>query len=314
MINSERYMSGLCPPYSHQWQIIRKHSLKSTRVPFAIFSGADPLSSFVCAGAYGRRSEADYAGALRKAPVELIKCETNDLFVPAHAEIILEGEILLDASAEEGPFGEFTGYSSDPRSPKLLYRVDGITHRNNPILTMSCPGIPTDDSAITQSLKHAELFERLLRKHGVPFTGVYVPPQAETFLAIVGVKTIYPNIATLIGNVIASAQTVTNQVIVVDEDVDVFNMDQVLHALFTKCHPIRGITASDKQVMILTLAPYLSPDERSKGLDARVVFDCTWPLEWPKETSVPRRVSFNEAYPDEIKSRVEQNWQNYGFK
>lgn len=314
MTIDRRYMSGLCAPYSHQWRIIKSKYMPGENVPFAVFIGADPLCSLVSSGPFGRRSEVDYAGALRKEPVELVKCETNDLLVPAHAEIILEGEIVPHARAEEGPFGEFTGYSSDPRSPKLLYKIHAITHRNNPILTMSCPGIPTCDSAIAQSLHLAVLFERLLTRHGIPYTGVWVPPQAETFIVVVGVKTIYPNIATLINNIIASAQTVTNQVIVVDEDVDVFNLDQVLHALSTKCHPVRGIRVSDQQVMVLTLEPYLSPEERRTGRDARVVFDCTWPLDWPRETSVPRRISFNEAYPEAVKSKVEQNWHDYGFE
>lgn len=315
MVLNRRYMSGLCAPYSHQWRIIQsKYVPKGQNVPFAIFIGADPLSSLVSSGAFGRRNEADFAGALRQTPVELVKCETNDLLVPAHAEIILEGEILLNIRAEEGPFGEFTGYSSDPRSPKMLYKVNAITYRNNPIVTVSCPGIPTCDSSIVESLGHAVLFERLLSRHGIPFTGVYIPPQTVGFLVIVGVKTVYPYIATLIGNIIASAQTVTNQVIVVDEDVDVFNLDQVLHALATKCHPIRGIRVSDQEVNIQTLAPYLSPEERSTRRDARVVFDCTWPLEWSRDTAVPRRISFNEAYPDAIKAKVEQSWRDYGFE
>ena len=86
----------------------------------------------------------DLSGGLRKEPVELVKCETVDLEVPAHAEIVIEGYVLPHTRVEEGPFGEYTGFRTSPRAPRPVYEVTCITHRNNPILTVSNMGTPVD--------------------------------------------------------------------------------------------------------------------------------------------------------------------------
>ena len=101
--------------------------------------------------------------------------------------------------------------------------------------------------------------------------------------------------------------------IVVDEDVDVYDVGQVIHAFATKCHPIRGITARAHQGAI-DLTPFLDPDERFKGHGATAVFDCTWPVDWSLDFDRPLRVSFNEVYPKEVKDKILKNWQTYGFK
>jgi 4-hydroxy-3-polyprenylbenzoate decarboxylase len=88
---------------------------------------------------------------LMGAPVELVKCETCDLEVPAHAEIIIEGEVIPHVWIEEAPFGEYTGYRTSPREPRTVYRIKAITFRNNPILTVSNMGVPTDEGQLLRS-------------------------------------------------------------------------------------------------------------------------------------------------------------------
>ncbi len=314
MIYDRNHVVGLWRRWSHLGVILyNKYHPQKQPMPCAIAIGADPLSSMM-AGTQLEvgQSEVDFAGALLGQPVELVKCETNDLLVPAHAEIILEGEIMPDVRVFEGPFGEFPGYRT-PGSQMPLCRVTAITYRNNPILTMCCEGMPVDDGHVGTCLTWAVTHKRLLKERGIPVTDVYLPPEGAGFLIIVGTKTVRNNIATQIRNVILSTLGWQYKIIVVDDDVDVFNLAEVLHAWATKCHPARGISIGERDHAI-PLTPYLSPDERKWGKGASALFDCTWPLEWPKETGVLPKVSFNEIYPKEVRDKVLKNWRSYGFE
>ncbi len=313
MILNSRYLTGLCEPYTHQYDIFnRVYAPNNQSMPVAIAIGMDPICSMMSASrSFGRRNEADYAGAVRQEPVELIKCETNDILVPAHSEIVLEGEMLFGKAAVEGPFGEYTGYRSDPRGPKVVYRINAITYRNNPILTMTCMGIPVTSDTVVRSMDYELLVKRILRMNRIPFTDVHVPADSATLMAIVGVKPSYKGIANQIGHAFAAAQMGVYKVIVVEDDVDVFSMSEVFHALASKCHPVRGIRIYDEAIDPSPLNPFLSPEERKWHIGAKAVFDCTWPVEW--EGAVPGRVSFREMYPKEIRERIEQNWSKDGF-
>lgn len=313
-ILGRRAMGGVIGPWANQFQLFYgKYVPRGQNMPFAIAIGADPVSSFLAASYLPPgASEADYAGGLRQEPVELIKCETNDLYVPAYAEIILEGEILKDVTVNEGPFGEYVGYRAGPRTARPVYQVNCITHRNNPILTVSNMGLPIDDCALGMSISLAYQIKKRLRDFRIPFIDVNVVPEGITFLAVVSTIPFYSGIANQIAH-IASQTIEPHMVIVVNNDVDVFDIRQVLHALATKCHPVRGIRAFESE-MGLPFCPYLKPEERRIMKGARVVFDCTWPLDWPKETAIPPRSSFNEMYPQEIKDKVLANWKKYGFK
>lgn len=315
MIYDGRHLAGGWHRHNHGGRLFYgKYQPRKLAMPVAIAIGADPLSSLVAAAPIrAGQSEAGYAGGLRSEPVELVKCETNDLLVPAHAEIVLEGEILPDSQVPFGPYGEFPGYRSPERPTSPAFRVKAITHRNDPILTMSCLGIVADDGAISSSLTGAVALKKRLRDWGIPVTDVYVPPAGAGLMVIVGVKNQYCNIATQVKNIIHSRWAWYNKIIVVEDDVDVFNVDEVLHAFATKCHPARGIRVTQHEVA-LGLTPFLSPEERKWQKGAGVVFDCTWPRDWPLETHVPLRTSFNEAYHTELKDKVMENWQKYGFK
>ena len=107
-------------------------------------------------------------GMLMGEPVELVKCETNDLLVPAQAEIVIEGEILPGINMYEAPFGEYTGYRTSPREERSVYRVKAITHRTRPILAVSNMGVPTDEGQLLRSFSLALEMEKLLAQPGHP--------------------------------------------------------------------------------------------------------------------------------------------------
>src|ERR671930_2683929 len=112
-------------------------------------------------------------GAIRGAPVELVKCETVDLYVPASAEIVIEGFLGLDPATYtmEGPYAEFTGYVAGDRSPKPTIRVTAITHRNDPILRGTIEGcMPGSYSvnAVISSIFRSSTAWNVLDRAGVP--------------------------------------------------------------------------------------------------------------------------------------------------
>lgn len=315
MIHDRSTLGCLILPYQHQGIIYNsKYFSNNKPMPFAIAIGCDPLVSMV-ASAFIRKgeSEVDYAGALHQAPLEVVRCETNDLLVPAHAEIVIEGEVSIDRLIPEGPFGEYTGYRHPERRFLPPYIVKAITHRKTPILTMSNMGMPVDESAACMGITSGISIKDFLKRRGIEVKEVHVPAETATFLAIVSVENPVDGTAERIKSILASGRVNISKVLVVDTDIDPFNLAQVVHALSTKCHPGRGIFTT-LTAGVNPLTPYLSHKERRAGTDALALMDCTWPSSWSRETDVPPRVAFNEVYPEEIKEKVVKNWKKYGFK
>ena len=174
-------------------------------MPVCVAIGQDPINVIVSASGFpGNISEMEMAGALRQGPLELVKAETCDLAVPAHAEIILEGEIAPGDLKDEGPFGEYTGYFGGDRYPKPVFRVKCVTHRNQPILTGSLEGVPLVDDNIMGSVSQSALAKwHLLDLVAVP--GVkdvfFLPYCASWHFCIVSAKNVHQGLA----NRIASA-------------------------------------------------------------------------------------------------------------
>mgnify|MGYP001341520835 CR=1 FL=1 len=316
MVHNQRYMVGFPRRHSHLGMILHQKFVPEGKpMPIALVLGADPMCHQVATASYGIGvSEADYAGALRQAPVELVKCETSDLLVPAQSEIVIEGEILPDMTAQEGPFGEYPGYRTEGARMGVLCRVKAITFRNSPILSMISLGTPPDDNSIATPIASAIAVKRRLRKRDIPVTDVYSPPAAVLHIAVIGVKSGGRKVAESILDALTERRADWSKVIMVDEDVDVFDMDQVMHALATKCHPDRGIIHREVEAgKANPLTPHYTPEERRAYKGAMALFDCTWPPEWPKETRIPIKTSFDSIYPKELQDMVVKNWKEYGF-
>ncbi|HUL20024.1 MAG TPA: UbiD family decarboxylase [Thermodesulfobacteriota bacterium] len=312
MLHDRKSFGILAPPPKHFASMMGKIPNRPMEVAVAI--GTEPISSFCAATPmpYGV-SEVDVAGGLRGEPIELVQCETVDLTVPATAEIVIEGEIRPGEMKDEGPFGEYTGYRSEERRPRPVVRVKAITHRNNPIFAMSCPGIPVDDSAAAFSVCKSAAFLDELRGKGLPVTGAYVIPEGASHTIVVSTQVPYYGIAGEIAQVVWGARhgSITPVVIVVEDDVDPCNLRQVFHAMMTKCHPARGINKVE-HALAWPLIPWLNSYEREYRIGARVYFDCTWPVDW-KQSEKPKKMSFAEAYPEAIKKKALAKWRKYGY-
>ena len=196
MLHDKNSMGVLALAPKHFALMSQKDSGKNKPTEVAIVIGTEPIST-ICSGTpmpYGV-SEVDVAGGLRGEPVEVIKCETVDITVPATSEIVLEGEIVPGQTKNEGPFGEYTGYRSGQASPMPIIRIKAVTHRNNPIFTMSCMGIPVDDNHALFSVNKSAVYLEELRDRGLPVTGAYVFPEGVSHGIVVAVKNSYYGIA-----------------------------------------------------------------------------------------------------------------------
>jgi 4-hydroxy-3-polyprenylbenzoate decarboxylase len=301
-------------PAQHVGMIYSKYKSSNKPMEYVAFMGCEPITNLVATTGipYGV-SEVDVIGAVRREPLKVVKCETVDLFVPASAEIVIEGEILPHVRKDEGPFGEGAGYQVTGRVPRPVFKVKAITHRNAPILPVSCIGVPVDDSHVASNIGFISGIKIALVEAGIPITGIYMPPESGLSLCIVSTKTPTPNIARRIASCVWGDKNgqYLPKIVVVDEDIDPTNMAQVIHAFATKCHPSRGIMIMDN-VFNSPILGYLSKEERTLSSGSNVLFDCTWPKSWKTE-DIPPKSSFDNIYPDEVREMVISNWKEYGF-
>jgi 4-hydroxy-3-polyprenylbenzoate decarboxylase len=315
MVHDKRTTGIYMGALNHGGIILKKYWDKGLKMDYAIAIGSDPLAYLVSSSGvpYGM-NEVDVIGGLKREPVQLVKCETNELYVPADSEIVIEGEISPGEIKSEGPFGEYPGYSVSGRVERPILNIKAITYRNNPILTSTCLGTPTDEGHILWSVACAADIWIDLKRVGLPVTGIYIPPESGLHAVVVSTKTPHFGIPSLISSIVWTNRNgmYYPKVFVVNDDVDPTNMKEVFHAFSTKCNPAYGISI-DKRAINCPLTPYLPPDRRDQGIGgANVLFDCTWPVEW-KEEEKPALMSFKSAYPEPVRKKVISNWEKWGF-
>ena len=314
MMFDGRTMSGAVFPFSDLGKQLSEYYLpRGEAAPFATAIGLSPLAA-MAACAPSPIPEPELVGMLSGEPARLVKCETNDLEVPADAEIIIEGVICPDYKVEEGPFGEYTGYRTSPRDFRVTFRVDCITYRNNATMTISNMGVPQDEGQLLRSFSLGLELEKLLRSQGIPITGVYMHPRSTHHMMIVGVKATYAGIAQQIAQLAFGSKLGPwfHMVMVVDDQTDIYNWDEVYHAFCTRCHPVNGIHVY-KNTTGTPLYPYATPHERKYSIGSKVLFDCLWPMDWDKTNDIPTLVSFKNVYPKHVQEKVLANWTTYGY-
>ena len=313
MLHNKNTIGLQAGPPTHVRRILQGWEDRGKPMEIAIAIGVEPISTFCAAAPIPSGvSEVNIVGGIRGEPMELIKCETVDIEVPATSEIVIEGEVGLHDTMEEGPFGEYTGYMGGHRELRPVIHVKAVTYRNNPILTMGNEGMPVTGTHATQSVtRSAECFE-MLRTLGVPVTGAYEHTEGCTLLIVVAVRAGLARADDVAHAIWASRLGVsTPYIIVVEDDVDPFDLKQVLHAVVSKCHPYRGIVRLER-ARGQALIPWLSRYEQQHLLGARVYFDCTWPPDW-NPADVPGKCSFNNMYPMEIQQKAIAKWRKYGY-
>ncbi len=314
MLYDSLHLTGFPRPTSHLGKVFQDHYVsKGKPMPVALVIGADPISHFAAAATYHLGGEeAALAGGLRGAPVELARCETSDLLVPAGSEIVIEGEILPDCVALEGPYGEYPGYRTGEMGNGILFRATAVTHRENPILTVDATGYRDDSSTIT-ALTGAIAIKRRLERHGVPVLGVNMPREGAVHMVVIAANHGGKQLARTILETLTSRRALVSKIFLVEPDVDIFDLGQVLHAFSTKCHPAHGIHVVNYEGRANTLTPCYSQGERAAQKGATVLYDCTWPGEWSREWEVPVKATFDSIFPESVRSQVRSQWRQYGF-
>jgi len=129
---------------------------------------------------------------------------------------------------------------------------------------------------------------------------------------IISVKSGGNEVAKAVKEAITRRRAWYTKIVVVNDDVDIYNLGEVVHAFSVKCHSTRGVFLSDEPGKGGPATPCYSREEREKGDGAVGVFDCTWPLDWRRE-DIPVKSSFDTIYPKEIQEKVLKNWKEYGF-
>ena len=265
----------------HIWDHLMRREARGENLEVAVVIGAHP-AIYLAAGAKVAMEvdEYDLAGALLGQPVDLVRCRTIDVEVPAEAEIVLEGEILANVHEAEGPFGEYTGYSTS-RSTQNVFVVKAITRRAKPLYLDLIPGYSTEHLLLARVAKEPHVFERL--KEMVPTLRALNYPKSGThFHAYLSMKKTAEGQARHALMLLFGLDPYVKLAVALDEDIDVFNEQEVLWALATRFQ-----ADTDMFVVPKVFCNRLDPSSVD-GMSAKLGLDATAPLSWDVErTTLP---------------------------
>jgi 4-hydroxy-3-polyprenylbenzoate decarboxylase len=279
---------------------------KGRKLDVAVAIGADPVT--MLSGILPLPADLDeflFAGFLRQEPVELVKCETVDLEVPANAEIVLEGYVDLDDIRTEGPFGDHTGYYSlEDKFP--AFHLTCVTRRKDPVYVTTIVGPPPmEDYWMGYAVER--IFLPLMRKQMPEVVDMHMPAEGIFHnLMIVSIRKSYPGQARKVMNAIwgLPGAMFTKCIVVVDEDVDVHNLREVAWKAFNHIDPERDIQ--------FTLGPVdqLEHASRLPNFGSKMGVDATHKLAsegfgrpWPDEIKMD----------EEVKKKVDALWKQLGL-
>jgi 4-hydroxy-3-polyprenylbenzoate decarboxylase len=270
--------------------------------PVSIAIGADPATTLATVTPIpDTLSEYAFAGLLRGEKTDVIACQTNDLQVPVSAEIVLEGVIEPDDMADEGPFGDHTGYYNEvDKFP--VFTVKKLMRRKDAIYHSTYTGRPPDEPSVL-GVALNEVFVPLLQKQYPEIVDFYLPPEGCSYrMAVISMKKQYPGHAK---RVMMGAWSFLRQfmytkfVIVTDDDVDVRDWNDVIWAITTRVDPIRDTVLIDN-----TPIDYLDFASPVSGLGSKMGIDATskWPGETNREWGRPIEMDVS------VRNRVDELW------
>ncbi|WP_297185149.1 4-hydroxy-3-polyprenylbenzoate decarboxylase [uncultured Porticoccus sp.] len=276
--------------------------------PVAVALGADPATILgAVTPVPDTLSEYAFAGLLRGEKTRVVKCLGSNLQVPASAEFILEGYLYPDEMADEGPFGDHTGYYNEvDRFP--VFTVARITHRRDPIYHSTYTGRPPDEPAIL-GVALNEVFVPILKKQFPEIVDFYLPPEGCSYrMAVVTMKKQYPGHAKRVMMGVWSFLRqfmYTKFVVVTDDDINARDWQDVIWAMTTRMDPRRDTVIIDN-----TPIDYLDFASPVSGLGSKIGFDATnkFPGETHREWGRPITMD-----PD-VKNRVDEIWASLGIE
>ncbi|MDP6436098.1 MAG: UbiD family decarboxylase [Gammaproteobacteria bacterium] len=266
----------------------------------AVAVGQDPIV-WLLSGAPMARQRGDgavdelaIAGGLRGKALEVVKADNSDMLVPAHAEMIIEGEVPLDEPLEnEGPFGEMFGYLGLEKVDVFWMNVTRITHRRNPWLMNSFTGM---QRGFTTSPLEV-MYERIMRR-SIPSLIDFHYPQDMMGVSFVSIDKTAPGQGLEVGKIVANRVSICKVVVVVDKDLDVLDRTQMLFAMGSRWQPAMATEIIEKGIGTIT-----DPSQIVRGETSKIVIDAT--MQWPEEggpENYPKRnrVLLEELAPDAL--------------
>lgn len=287
--------------HHEKWKALGKNT------PCAIAIGADPGTILAAVTPVPETlSEYSFGGLLRGEKVELVECRTVPLKVPASAEIILEGEVSMEETAMEGPYGDHTGYYN-AAEPFPVFNIKCITHRRDPIYHSTFTGRPPDEPAIL-ALALNEIFVPLLKQAFPEIIDFHLPMEACSYrMAVVSIKKEYPGHAKRVMMGVWSFLRqfmYTKYVIVVDDDIDIRSWKDVIWAISTRVDPARDMTMIDR-----TPIDYLDFVAPLDSLGSKLGIDATNKIgsEITREWGRPIKMT------DDVVKRVDERWEELGL-
>jgi 4-hydroxy-3-polyprenylbenzoate decarboxylase len=275
--------------------------------PVSVAIGADPATILATVTPVpDTLSEYAFAGLLRGGKTEVAKSLGNNLQVPASAEFVLEGEIAPDEMAEEGPFGDHTGYYNEVETFPV-FTVTRITHRKNPVYHSTYTGRPPDEPAVL-GVALNEVFIPILQKQFPEIVDFYLPPEGCSYrMAVVSMKKQYPGHAKRVMMGVWSFLRqfmYTKFIIVTDDDVDVRNWEDVIWAITTRMDPAR-----DTVIIENTPIDYLDFASPVSGLGSKIGFDATTKFSAESTREWGRPISMS----DEVVKKIDDLWEDLGI-
>jgi 4-hydroxy-3-polyprenylbenzoate decarboxylase len=285
MVHDANTVAVWMSPGKHGRMISEKYFSQGKPCPVLISCGQDPLL-FIAA-----HQEIDpgvnefaYAGGQRGRAIEVIPSELHALPIPAHAEVVLEGEIMPDETRLEGPFGEFMGYYASNATELPIVRVRRVYWRSNPILTLAIPSRPPENFTFARATVKSAMIWDEMEKAGIPgVKGVWCHEAgAGRLFNVIAIEQLYP------GHVSQAAMLAANchagnyagrWVVVVDDDIDPSNIFDVIWAMSTRCDP-----PEDTQFIRRAWSTPLDPLLRAPPYhNNRGIIDACRPYGWKDE-------------------------------
>jgi 4-hydroxy-3-polyprenylbenzoate decarboxylase len=321
MVIGKNTMAGIVIPRQHLGLIHAQWKALKRPMPFALALGTEPVIPFVSGMPLDANvDEADFIGGYLGEAIDVSDCESVDLQVPATSEIVIEGTLSVEETAIEGPMGEYSGYLSPGGGlPGPVYHVSAMTYRDDPILPVVAAGEPIEENHTCWGLTVSAQLLWELRQQGFPVKMCYCTFESAAHWLVVTVDQTYrtqysaPDLTQALGKALFASRSGSfiPKVILLEDDIDATNLDEVIWAFATRCHPVTGSILFPDQP-VLPLVAYLTPDERRQARATKVIYNCLPADDVPRE-QMPRRSSFKHLWPPDVQAKVIDNWSRYGY-
>ena len=307
MMLDGRHMTGVIGEQQHIGMVWKQWAALGKPMPFAIVQGPEPAVSMVAATPLPDDvEERAFLGGLFGEPVDVVRCRTNNLEVPASAEVLIEGTLSAARDVDEGPMGEFAGYMPKATTRQPTYTINAISYRDNAIWPAVAEGYPADEYHTITGTGNGLAALLGMRKAGLPIATASQPFAAANHITVMQAEKQWraklPGVSSMefarrVGRALETVHSRTKdpKIYLLDDDFDAGDPAQLLWAMATRLHP------TDRQVItqgrVLPLLTCYSPEELAAGFGPKVIHDGLLPED-------PDALSAFSAYPQDVQERV----------